>query len=290
MASQMFELLQNGNLSSDVNTSRAVRVFTTFYQSLAALQADENFPPLGAPHPNFPNIFVDRHDVAFQSDGTILLSVPYSNDGSGKISFNTYEDDEYFRWGFGSIESNEVIPQFVIGERTVSSGSSAATIKVWDAVPADRCTFKRVDVLLTATVIVPKLALSQVQLINKQVGRIHQIPVTGGERYAFAAPSISARDNQFDRIVYTWISDSGTLLPDDLPFQGSPKSYVYPPGIQIGSDPAFYIRPPFWDIVVIPPPSLQQGQTQQQEPTFGYKKRNTQNLNGWVNLPGMNRG
>lgn len=289
MASLMRELLQNGPQSSDINTSRAVRVFTTFYTSVVALQADEQFPPINSVHPLYPNITADRHDIAFQQDGTILLTVPYSNDGSGRISFNTQEDDEYFRWGYGSVESEEVVPQFVAEEATVSQGGTATTIRIWAPVPTEAATFKRVDALLTATVIVPKLNINQVQTILRQVGRIHQIPLVGGDRYAFSAPDISARDNEFDRVVYTWVSDSGTLVPDDLPFQSSPKSYVYPPGIQVGQDPTYYIRPPFWDIVAIPPPALQQGQTQQAEPSFGYKKRNSTALNGWVNLPGLDR-
>lgn len=289
MASQMFELLQNGDLSSDVNTSRAVRVFTTFYQSFAAMQADERFPKIGSVHPNFPNIRADRHDVAFNQDGTIVLTVPYSNDGSGKISFNNYEDDEYFRWGYGAFSSDEVVPQYVAAEKVVSQGATSRVIRVWEEAPIERCTFKRVDATLVATVIVPKLSIQQVLLINKQVGRIHQIPLQGGDRFVFQAPDITARDNNFDRVSYTWLSDSGTLYPDDLPFQSSPKSYVFPPSIQIGADPTFYIRPPFWDIVPIPPPALQEGQTQQAEPTFGYKKRNTQQLNGWINFPGMDR-
>lgn len=270
---------------SDANVSRITRVFESTYQTVPAVTADPLFPKLGTPHPSFPNVFVDRHQFQVREDGTILLTVLYSNNGSGRINFNVQEDDDYFRWGYATVERPETIPAFTLAEKTINSGGSSGLVKVWEPDPIE---LKVINVALSATAIVPKLNSIQIRSIIRQVGFLHEIPSGSGDLYAMMPPEISPRDNEFDRITYSWESDQGVPYPDDLPFQ-SPKKYVFPPSIQVGSDPTLYARPPFFELVVIKgAPATSPGQTPP-EPEFGYRKRNKSRLNGWVNFPGMDR-
>jgi hypothetical protein len=270
---------------SDANVSRVTRVFESTYQTVAAVAADPLFPQLGTPHPSFPNVKVDRHQFQVREDGTILLTVLYSNNGSGRISFNVKEDDEYFRWGYATVERNETIPTFTLAEKTINASGGFGLLKIWEPAPIE---LKLVNVALSATVVVPKLDILQVQQIIAQVGFLHEIPIGSGNKYAMMPPDISARDNEFDRIVYSWESDSGVPYPHNLPFQ-SPKKYVFPPPIQVGSNQTSYARPPFFSFVVIPgAPATSPGQTPP-EPEYQYRTVNQSKLNGWVPLPGMDR-
>lgn len=270
---------------SDANVSRVTRIFESTYQTVASVISDPLFPALGTPHPTFPNVTVDRHQFKTREDGTIELTALYSNNGSGRISFNVKEDDEYFRWGYSTVERAETIPAFTLAEKTINASGGSGLLKVWEPAPIE---LKLVNVALSATVIVPKLNITQVRSIIKQVGFLHEIPIGSGDYYAMMPPDISARDNEYDRIVYAWESDQGVPYPDDLPFQ-SPKQYVFPPRVQIAQDPTWYARPPYVDLVVINPvPATSPGQSPP-EPDYGYRLRNKSRLNGWVNFPGMDR-
>jgi hypothetical protein len=279
---QFDERIVSGESRYDSQSAQLVREFTTGYLTQESALADPRCPQIGSPHPNYPNLFADRHNFKPKSDGTLDLTVLYSNNGSGKIYFNQDKSDDYLRWGFGINSRVTDIPVFTLAEKIVTSGTSAATLKVWEP---DTIRVAENNATLWATVVVPKLVLADMGQIIAQISKVHEIPIGSGIYYAFMPPAVRNIDTERDEITYTWEKDSGTRQPASIPFQ-SPKKMVVPPPLTVGG--VVYWRAPYTTLVVIPPPP-QTGTGTPPEPEISWMYTNYADHNGWVSLPGLDR-
>lgn len=237
-------------------------------------------PVPNEPHPGNPAAFVDNRSATPLGDGvSSRVSVVYSTDRRWRSPYKKPYPNDYAgipMWEVSFQEVTVTYPFAIRQPREVPSASGPVRKLFWVLQEIDireqrtiaqlRCTTMGMDAAKIAT-------------IHNQINKIHLLPSSNGVDYLFTSPTISQRDTNYWDIRYTWIGDTGSVLPSlALPSGFDPAKIALPPELDANGLIRYAhhsIRPiPSENPETTPPDFIQ---------WCGYSYDN----NGWMGLPGI---
>lgn len=230
---------------------RRTEKWVSTYTTEEAAIADPRLPKVGDAHPNDPGMQLDSISFNPEVDGDVQPTLYYSSDKFFEILENKKNViSDVARPGFSSKDFTVRIPSFYLNESTVTTGTVQSWVNTWVENPEAATRYTEYRPLLKYRVIVPALGIGEIDFINTQIMKLHQLGgVGGGLKYCFMSPEVSPEDSEHDRITYFWYLDQGTPRPTIIG-DGSDR-LIFPPELV---DTPGYMRRPYHNVEAIPRP------------------------------------
>jgi len=247
-------LVGRESVVSNTGVRRRTEKWVSTYVTEEAAIADPRLPKVGSEHPNDAGMILDSISFSPEIDGDVQPTLYYSSDKFFEILENKKSIiSDKARPGFSSKDFTVRIPSFQIRKSTVATGTASEDIYTWVENPEAATRYTEYRTLLKYRVIVDALTIGQINFINTQIMKLHQLGgVAGGLKYCFLAPEVIPEDSTHDRVTYFWYLDQGTARPNIIG-DGSTKVAI-PPEL---ADLPGYMRRPYHNVEAVAGPDAQ---------------------------------
>ena len=266
--------LQGNALDKDANGRGGVnRDFLVETRDPANALTAEGIPALRTVHPTITTYRLDAYRTRPNGNGQMIVSCLYSSDGRFILRKPDKDNPSWFDFGWQMRTVRVQLPIWV-RERTYNP-PEPDPVEVYRVALITRSD-KRI--VRTLRVRVEPTSTADFDIIAEQANSLHVMP--DGNLYLFEGGTVTRVDDVAYDVVYTWVLDKGTIVPDSPRLLSIDESSPFPP------DAATAYRPAYHAITVV-----QRGEATQQPPLRvlvpTYDKIG--DGFGWQQLPGATR-